>query len=154
NLVDADTGVQGSQPHRPLRCREVEDAQVADDASEVVVARRGRASPGSPVVADSADHVDLSYEGSRCMPGYPVARRMVHGVARRAPDPEQRRLRAEEVSDGGDVHVAMQIDLARAHHYVARPVVDEIENRPVRQPAFYYCRSPAHRPRALAEHRL
>ena len=65
--------------------------------------------------------------------GHPVDRRVVDRVARRAAEAEQLRLRRVRVgADGGDVLVAVPVDLGGAHHHVAPAAPHHVEHAPVR----------------------
>jgi hypothetical protein len=54
--------------------------------------------------------------------GHPVRRRVVDRVARGAAIAEQLHLRALVVADGGEVLVAVLVDLRAAHHHVTAAV--------------------------------
>jgi hypothetical protein len=131
HLVHLHTGVHGEQAHGVVRRAEVEDGQVRDDPVHVVVLARG------VVVADTGHDVHGVHEDARVVPGDPVARAVVGGVARCAAEPQQLPGRLLVVADAGDVLVAEAVDLVRAHHHVPAAVRHDVEHPPVRHPALH-----------------
>ena len=92
DLVDGDAGVVRAQPHGAVRRLEVEDAQVRDDAADVVEAGGTGPGGGGPGVAHPAHHVDLLDERAHAVVGHPVAGRVVDRVARGAAHADQLHL--------------------------------------------------------------
>ncbi len=135
DVVDGDAGMHGAQPHAVVGSLEVEDAEVGDDAVDVVEPSAVRFEIAGPVVADTAHDVDGGYEGAGRVRGDPVRGLVVDRVARRAPHAEQLRARRGMRADEREVLVAELVDLAPAHHHVAPPRPHDVEHRAVRVPA-------------------
>src|SRR5207245_7785669 len=111
-----------------------EHAEVGYDATDLVEPRRLGAEVGGAVVADPAHRVDALDEDVGRMVGHPVAGDVVDRVAGRATEAEQHRLRHGVVADGGDVLVAVPVDLARTHHHVPPSRPADVEHRPAGGP--------------------
>ena len=135
DLVDGHARVHRTQPHRVVGRLEVEHAQVRDDPADLVEPVAGRPDLAHAVVAGARHHVDGLDEAAESVVGHPVAGGVVDEVAGGSPQAEQLRLRPAPVADGGDVLVAVAVDLGGAHHDVAPTRPDDVEDGPVRDVA-------------------
>ena len=131
DVLDADAGMVRAQAHGALRRLEVEDAEVGDDAPDVVEARRPGPGRGGPGVADAAHHVDLLHERAHGVVRHPVAGGVVDRVAGRAAHADELHLGPVVGPDGRDVLVAGAVDLARHHHDVAPARPHDVEHAAV-----------------------
>src|SRR5690554_7468118 len=89
---------------------------------------RARMELGDAIVANPAHDIDGLNEDILRMPRHPIARRMIDRVARRAAHAEELHLRLIEIADAADILVTITIDLGRAHHDVAFPPPEHIED--------------------------
>src|SRR5207344_707291 len=106
-----------------------------DDPVDVVVAGGAGAGRLRPGRADASDDVDLLDDDAGRVLRDPVRRAVVDRVARRAAGAQELPLRSGEVTDGGDVLVAVLVDLGGAHHHVPLAVGDDVEDASEWNPA-------------------
>src|SRR4051812_17752882 len=135
DLVDRHAGMHREQPERPAGPADVEDREVRHDAMDVVEPARRRPRFLGPARADAGDDVHLLDERAGAVLGHPVARAVVDGVAGGATGTQELALRLGEVTDRGDVLVAVPVDLRGAHHHVPLAVRDDVEHAAEGDPA-------------------
>ncbi len=134
-LFGGDAGMEAQRAEGVSRSTEVEDTEVGDNAGDVQVLVC-RVLGIDLVVADTAHHVDLVDEHSLGVLGDEVARRVVDGVARGAAHTEHLTRRLLKRAEGGEVLVAVAIELIGAHDYVATARSDDVEHLAERHPSF------------------
>src|SRR5690606_26714073 len=103
--------------------------------SDLMPFARARMKLRGAIVSNPAHDIDRLDEDVLRMPRHPIARRMVDRVARSTADAEELDLRLLEIADAADVLVAVAIDLGGAHHHMALPPPEHIENLAEGDPA-------------------
>ena len=132
HLVRGHARVHRPETHAVVVRLEVEHGQVGDDEADLVEPGRLLAERRGAVVPDPADRVDALAQHRRAVVRHPVGGRVVDRVAGRAPVAQQLHLRLPVVADGGEVLVAVLVDLGAAHHDVATAVPHPAEHLPIR----------------------
>ena len=136
DVLDGHARVDRDEAQGVLGPAEVEDAEVRDQPVHVVEPRRRRSGGLRPRAADAGDDVDLLDHDARGVLRHPVGRPVVDGVARGAAHAEELAVGLVPRADGGDVLVAVPVDLGGAHHHVPLAVGDHgLQHEPERHPA-------------------